>query len=63
MMSTRTMRTSAATSARASSARRIRRTSLSRLFCSTNGCASFLELDDATGIATCPVCGLRRAVH
>jgi hypothetical protein len=29
----------------------------SRPFCRTNGCASFLELDPASGIATCPICG------
>jgi hypothetical protein len=32
------------------------------LFCSTNGCPSFLELDPATGLATCPICGLVRRV-
>jgi hypothetical protein len=30
------------------------------LYCATNGCASFLELDAATGVATCPVCGFVR---
>jgi hypothetical protein len=34
-----------------------------RIFCSTNGCASFLELDQATNMATCPVCGFRRRVN
>jgi len=45
------------------STRRIRRTNHNRLFCSTNGCASFLQLDQTSGIATCPVCGLERRVH
>jgi hypothetical protein len=49
--------------ARATSTRRIRRTNHNRLFCSTNGCASFLQFDQATGVATCPVCGLQRRVH
>ncbi|MEA2537761.1 MAG: hypothetical protein QOF11_1995 [Chloroflexota bacterium] len=54
-----------ATSARAGSIRRMRRRSSAsaangRIFCSTNGCASFLELDPAAGVATCPVCGFRR---
>jgi len=31
-----------------------------RIFCSTNGCASFLELDPSNGLATCPICGFRR---
>jgi hypothetical protein len=55
------------TSARAGSIRRMRRRTQSaangRIFCSTNGCASFLELDPATGIATCPVCGLTRRTN
>jgi hypothetical protein len=37
-----------------------RRTAPHRLFCSTNGCASFLELDLLGGYASCPVCGYRR---
>lgn len=49
---------------RARSMRRQRRRSNGRgkLYCSTNGCASFLELDPATGIATCPICGYTRRV-
>lgn len=31
-----------------------------RLFCSTNGCASFLVVDADGHEATCPVCGFRR---
>jgi hypothetical protein len=31
-----------------------------RIFCSTNGCASFLELDATNGLATCPICGFQR---
>lgn len=33
-----------------------------RLYCSTNGCASFLELDPEHGVAVCPICGYRRRV-
>jgi hypothetical protein len=43
--------------------RRLRRRTTStpgRLFCSTNGCASFLEIDVDGHQATCPVCGYRR---
>jgi hypothetical protein len=28
-----------------------------RLYCRTNGCASFLELQPERALATCPVCG------
>ena len=34
-----------------------------RIFCSTNGCASFLELDPAASLATCPICGFTRRVN
>ena len=48
--------------------RRIRRRSLrpiasSRLFCGTNGCPSFLDVDPDTGLATCHICGFVRRVH
>ena len=33
-----------------------------RPFCSTNGCASFLDVDEATGRASCPICGFSRRV-
>jgi len=33
-----------------------------RLYCSTNGCTTLLELDLDSNVATCPVCGLRRRV-
>lgn len=47
---------------RSASMRRLRRRThgATRLYCSTNGCASYLELDLESGVATCPVCGLRR---
>jgi hypothetical protein len=42
--------------------RRLRRrvTGSGRLFCSTNGCASFLEIDIDRSEAVCPVCGYTR---
>jgi hypothetical protein len=45
--------------------RRLRRRSAGsqRVFCSTNGCASFLELDVERGMATCPVCGYQRRLN
>jgi hypothetical protein len=39
---------------------RRRSTAASELFCSTNGCATYLVPDPTTGAATCPVCGLVR---
>jgi hypothetical protein len=50
---------------RASSMRRLRRraSAAERRYCPTNGCASFLEVDRATGAATCRICGFRRRLH
>jgi hypothetical protein len=45
---------------RASNMRRLRRRAhhaSDRLFCRTNGCPSFLVVDPATEVATCPICG------
>jgi hypothetical protein len=50
-------------SRRAMAQRRIRRTAPDRLFCSTNGCATYLVLDEGGRRATCPICGLRRRVR
>jgi hypothetical protein len=48
--------------------RRMRRrtqtaTAVNRPFCRTNGCASFLEVDPTTGVATCPICGYTLRHH
>ena len=58
------------TSARAGAIRRMRRrtsavasANTGRIFCSTNGCPSFLELDPSTNIATCPICGFTRRAN
>lgn len=53
---------------RSSSMRRMRRrssqsTAAGRAFCRTNGCASFLETNPDTGIATCPICGYTLHLH
>ena len=54
---------------RASAVRRMRRrafhaaTAENRLFCGTNGCPSFLDLDPTTGTATCHICGFVRRIH
>jgi hypothetical protein len=49
-------------SERAAGMRRLRRraTTSHRPFCSTNGCATFLELDRDSGLFRCPICGARR---
>jgi hypothetical protein len=31
-----------------------------RIYCGTNGCTSFLQVDPATGVARCAVCGFTR---
>jgi len=59
-MSTRTMR-ARALPLRSDAGRRIRRLSR-RLFCRTNGCSTYLEVDRARGLAVCPVCGYTRTV-
>lgn len=47
---------------RSADSRRLRRRFLAddRLYCGTNGCTTYLELDPASGIASCPICGFRR---
>jgi hypothetical protein len=50
---------------RASSIRRMRRRSVAttRPYCRTNGCASFLDIDPTTGVASCPICGYTQRPH
>jgi hypothetical protein len=51
---------------RSSSMRRMRRRAISattRLYCSTNGCASFLVIDESAGIAHCEICGYTRRLN
>ena len=43
--------------------RRVTGTGAGRLFCSTNGCASFLEVHADRHEAVCPVCGFRRHIN
>jgi hypothetical protein len=45
--------------------RRLRRRPIaaSRLFCGTNGCPSFLELDPDGHAAVCTICGFRRPLN
>jgi hypothetical protein len=56
----RTPPTATDISRRTHAQRRLRRASAQRLFCSTNGCTTFLVPDADGHTATCPVCGLHR---
>jgi hypothetical protein len=60
-----TRTTTASLAGRASSMRRMRRRTMqsNRPYCRTNGCASFLEVDQATGVASCPICGYSLRPH
>ena len=64
-MMTRTA--TASVTGRATAMRRLRRRTsqarAGRLFCGTNGCASFLELNTESGVATCHICGYTRRLH
>jgi hypothetical protein len=62
-MMTRT--TTSSVAGRSVAMRRMRRraSTSTRLFCSTNGCTSYLIVDPATNVATCPICGLTRHMH
>jgi hypothetical protein len=49
---------------RSASMRRLRRrTGTGRLYCSTNGCTSYLVIDTDRQIASCEVCGYTRRLH
>jgi len=62
-MLTRTQHTPAAISRRTHAQRRLRRTAVNRLFCTTNGCTTFLLPDEEGLRAVCPVCGLERELR
>jgi len=60
-MLTRSMTTSM--SGRAAAARRLRRRTVSatgRMYCSTNGCTTFMVVETDASVARCPVCGAVR---
>ncbi len=61
-----TRATTNAVAYRASSMRRMRRratNATTRIYCSTNGCTSFLVLDENSGIAQCEICGFTRTLN
>lgn len=62
-MLTRTPHAPDSLSRRSMAQRRIRRTAANRLFCSTNGCATYLVPDVDGRRATCPICGLQRTIR
>ena len=45
--------------------RRMRRRAVNanRLYCATNGCTSFLVVDELGGVAYCEICGYTRKVN
>jgi hypothetical protein len=57
--------TTSAVAYRASSMRRMRRRSsqATRLYCSTNGCTSFLVIDEPGDVARCEICGYTRHLN
>ena len=59
-----TRATTNAVAYRQSSMRRMRRRAhaSSRLYCATNGCTSFLVIDEQTAIAHCEICGYSRKI-
>jgi hypothetical protein len=59
-MLSRSPATPGSLSQRALAQRRLRRSAARRLLCSTNGCATFLELDGSGRAAVCPICGAHR---
>ena len=50
---------------RASSMRRMRRRAViaTRPYCATNGCTSFLVIDELGGVAHCEICGVSRRLN
>jgi hypothetical protein len=60
-----TRATTNAVAYRQSSMRRMRRrtTAATRLYCSTNGCTSFLVLDEQAAVAHCEICGYSRKLN
>jgi len=57
--------TTSSVAGRSVAMRRMRRRShaAGRLYCSTNGCTSYLDVDAISKIATCPICGYARRTH
>lgn len=62
-MLTRSPHAPANLSRRSQAQRRLRRAASQRLFCSTNGCTTYLVPDDGGLHADCPVCGLQRKLR
>jgi len=60
-----TRATTNAVAHRASSMRRMRRRAVhaTRLYCATNGCTSFLVIDEFGGVAHCEICGYSRKLN
>jgi hypothetical protein len=57
--------TQSSVTGRASAMRRLRRraTAANHLYCATNGCTSYLELDPQNHVARCQICGYIRRTN
>ncbi len=53
--------TAVRTSERGAARRRTRRARA--LYCATNGCTSFLDVDERRGVAVCHICGYERRLR
>jgi hypothetical protein len=62
-MLTRSPSAPADLSRRSQAQRRLRRSAAQRIFCSTNGCTTYLVPEPSGRHATCPICGLRRSLR
>ncbi|HUG31099.1 MAG TPA: hypothetical protein VMQ65_11375 [Candidatus Limnocylindria bacterium] len=40
-----------------------RRSHSTKLYCQTNGCPSFLEINAERGLAVCPICGFLKNLN
>lgn len=63
-MLSRTHHTNLSIGQRAVAQRRLRRSASNRnLFCSTNGCTTFMDVDPSGAFATCHICGSQRRLR
>lgn len=59
-MTSQTLTTTVAGRSRSMRRQRRRTAAAGRIYCGTNGCPSFLQVDPATGVARCAICGFTR---
>jgi len=59
-VTSQTLTTTVAGRSRSMRRQRRRTAAAGRIYCGTNGCPSFLQVDPATGVARCAICGFTR---